>query len=208
MSRLYAEGSTFSPQLESRVRERQQATYNSTRKDNRVDAKDKRGVWVFGRDHASSPNDNNFLSVFFGFFFGGFELLSLTISPNEARSSPCNCNSPTAFRFFFAPDPVVLGPADEKFKLFEFVAFVFVVVGAGSTFGTLEGSGRGGRPWATHTPGSAIAGLLVVGTHLSVSHSALPSPLNASPPLTQRPVASHRRRPRPHFQGHPSVVPG
>jgi hypothetical protein len=96
--------------------------------------------------HASSPNDNNFLSVFFGFFFGGFELLSLTISPNEAKSSPCNCNSPTAFRFFFAPDPVVLGPADEKFKLFKFVAFGFVVVGAGSTSGTLEGSGRGGRP--------------------------------------------------------------
>ena len=112
-------------------------------------AKHKRGGTIrreSKRDHASSPNDKSFLSVFFGFFFTGFELLSLTISPNEAKSSSCSCKSTTPFRFLLAADPAVLEPADEKFRPFEFVVFGLVVVEAGSMFGLSEGSGRGGRP--------------------------------------------------------------
>ena len=101
-------------------------------------------------DHASSPNDKSFLSVFFGFFFAGFEILSLTASPNETNSSSCSCKSPTAFRFFLAPNPVLTEPAvDEKLRLFEFVGFGFVVVGVSSVVGVFEGSGRGCRPWAS-----------------------------------------------------------
>ena len=110
-------------------------------------------------DHASSPNDKSFLSDFFGFFFTDLELLSLTISPNEAKSSSCSCKSTTAFRFFLAADSAVLELVDEKFRLFEFVAFGFVVLGTGSTSGLFEGSGRGGRPCATYASGSTITGL-------------------------------------------------
>ena len=71
------------------------------------------------------------------------------MSPNEAKSSSCSCKSPTAFRFFLAVDPVVLELVDEKFKLFLFIVFGFVVVvEISSASGLLEGSGRGGRPCA------------------------------------------------------------
>ena len=137
--------------------------------------------------HASSPNDKSFLSVFFGFFFAGFEPLSLTMSPNEAKSSSCSCNSPTAFRFFLvAADPAAPEPTDEKFRLFEFVTFGFVVVGIWSGFGLSEGSGRGGRPSATYAPESATSRLASNSdANLFVSRSAPLSLLNAFPPLAQ-----------------------
>lgn len=53
----------------------------------------------------------------------------------------------------------MLEPVDEKFKLFEFVAFGFITVVTASAFGVSEGSGRGDRPCATYTPGSAVAGM-------------------------------------------------
>ena len=144
--------------------------------------------------YASSSNDNNFLSCFLAFFLVGFAAeLGLSVS-----SRP----SPTAFRFAplgftDAPKdrPCCLGAFDSA-DVDPFEGWFFVALSAGS--------GRGGKPWAEHGDEARYHGesTILDFTHPCVSHSQLPSPIDASPLSIPRSEASRPSRPRPHSLVH------